>query len=108
LLISPQAIGEAEAEENLYHLADPQDRALGPVEWVVSAPKFIRQSADTLKTAWRPCGQPTIGNLWYGGWVGQCPDYTAFADISANAMPHILMSIDLLRLRERVADASFE
>ena len=99
---------KAEAEEIYATTSDPEDRALGPVEWVVSAPEFIWQSADTLKAAWRPCGEPTAGNLWYGGWIGRCPDYTALADILANAMPHILMNIDLLRLRERVADASME
>ena len=61
------------------HSPDPVDLALGPVEWIATPPEFIWQDAHSLKSAWRPIGQPTVGNLWYGGWHRDAmpPDFLA-------------------------------
>ena len=44
---------QPEADLIYENTVDPADLALGPIEWWVSPPQFIWQSAASLKTGWR-------------------------------------------------------
>jgi hypothetical protein len=94
----------AEAEQMYATMDQPAERALGPVEWVVPVPDFIWEPAASLKAAWQRRGQPRLGEMWYGGWVGRCPDYASFDGVVANAMPDIRRNVALLRVRARIEE----
>jgi hypothetical protein len=81
------------------------DLKLGPVEWSLSPPEFIWQPIESLKAGWRPCGEPALGQIWYGPWFSHAmPDFRAFDQVIVNAAPIIADLVDAVRLRERVAD----
>lgn len=93
----------AEAE-TLYETAtDPDDRKLGPVEWSVVPPEFIWQSAHSLKAPWRPRGQQTVGEMWYGSWSGCSPNFGVFDRPMEDTAPLIRGFVADAALRERIA-----
>jgi len=78
---------------------------LGPIEWWVSPPQFIWQSAASLKTGWRSYGEPMIGQSWYGAWSHcRMPDFASFDHVIGDASPLIALLVGELHLRERIAD----
>ena len=96
---------QAEADLIYENTVDPADRALGPIEWWVSPPQFIWQSAASLKTGWRSYGEPMIGQSWYGAWSPcRMPDFASFDHVVGDASPLIALLVGELHLRERIAD----
>jgi hypothetical protein len=95
----------AEAQEMYERATDPADRKLGPVEWRVTPPAFIWQAAHSLKSGWRPHGQPTIGTIWYGPWsCVRSPDYHSHDKAVRSALPLVRQFVADARLRERIAE----
>jgi hypothetical protein len=83
---------------------DPDDLALGPVEWLAPVPAYLWQPAAPLKSAWRGADEPELGEFWYGDWIGPKPCYVDLAPLVQDAMPHIVDRVSAFRLRERVLD----
>jgi hypothetical protein len=105
--IADFSVGDWQAEADLIYenTVDPADRALGPIEWWVSPPQFIWQSAASLKTGWRAYGEPMIGQSWYGAWSPcRMPDFASFDLVVSDAAPLIALLVGELHLRERIAD----
>ena len=105
--IADFSVGDWRAEADLIYenTVDTADRALGPIEWWVSPPPFIWQSAASLKTAWRSYGEPMIGQSWYGAWSHcRMPDFASFDHVVSDAAPLIALLVGELHLRERIAD----
>jgi hypothetical protein len=50
---------------------DPEDD-LAEVDWVCSPPEFIW--ANKLLFGWQEDGAPSLGDVWYGPWIGEWPD----------------------------------
>ena len=104
--IADFSVGDWQAEADLIYenTVDPADRALGPIEWWVSPPQFVWQSAASLKTGWRSYGEPMIGQSWYGAWSPcRMPDFASFDLVVSDAAPLIALLVDELHLRERVS-----
>jgi hypothetical protein len=81
------------------------DLKLGPVEWSLSSPEFIWQPTGSLKAGWRSCGEPALGQIWYGPWSSHImPNFSAYDQVVDHALPIIADRLDELRLRERVVD----
>jgi hypothetical protein len=93
----------AEAQLLYETTSDPADRKLGPMEWTVVPPEFIWQSAHSLKSPWRPRGQPTVGQMWYGPWWSGCsPNFGVYDRLMEETAPLIEQFVADAGLRERV------
>ena len=103
--IADFSVGDWQAEADLIYenTVDPADRALGPIEWWVSPPQFIWQSAASLTAGWRSYGEPMIGQAWYGTWSHcRMPDFASFDHGVSDACPLMALLVGELHLRERV------
>jgi hypothetical protein len=94
-----------DAAEIYASTTDPDDLALGPVEWLAPVPTYLWQPAAPLKSAWRGTDEPGLGGLWYGGWTGPKPCYANFVPLVQNAMPLIVDRVTALQLRTRILDS---
>jgi hypothetical protein len=95
----------SEADDLYATATDDADLALGPVEWHVSPPDFIWEPASSLMSAWKPSGQPTIGDIWYGPWgTARLPDYHAYDPIVESALSTIRSAVAKFHVQERLAE----